>query len=106
MKLIHIILAVYVVFLDLRPCGDIDTCVDEQRAGISVTTVDKHNHSEEEQDLCTPFCICACCSSHVQVGYSSTIDSNRVGHNTKLTIPYNEGVLTNTHQSIWQPPRA
>ena len=104
-KMVHIIIAFYIVFLDLRPCDDVNTCLDEQRAGISISVTDTHDHNSAEQDLCSPFCVCSCCASHLQIRYSAVISSNLCACPSPQPLLYLSNALPTTGQSIWQPPK-
>ncbi|MFZ6011664.1 MAG: DUF6660 family protein [Bacteroidota bacterium] len=105
MKVIRFIFALYVLFLAVYPCSDSNTCVDEQKAGVALIASDDHAHTSNEQDSCTPFCICSCCAAHIQLHKAADISFALLIHNTQLTTLYQEKPLLNTSNSIWQPPR-
>lgn len=105
MKLIRFIIACYLLFLAVYPCSDRETCVDERKAGITFIESGTHNHSNEEQDFCTPFCICSCCAAHIQLNYTTDISLATLDHNTKLVTLYFERPLLNNAKAIWQPPK-
>lgn len=104
-KAIRFIFALYVLFLAVYPCSDDQTCVDEQKAGIVLIANEDHNHATNEQDSCTPFCICSCCAAHIQLNQVANITITNLVHNTQLTTLYQEKPVLNKGSSIWQPPR-
>jgi len=54
------ILALLILAMVLMPCSDGHTC-DEESQKISLV----HNHSEDEKDHCSPFCVCLCCGMKI-----------------------------------------
>lgn len=95
----------YVIALSVYPCSDGDTCVDEIRNGQQLDSVYNHEHSDSEEDLCSPFCICSCCAAHIKLSSIPTLNFPPVVHNTKEIIPYLEKQITFDNNYIWQPPR-
>lgn len=104
-KVIRFILAIYVIALSVYPCSDPYTCKDELQQGEQVANVSDHEHSDDEQDVCTPFCICSCCAAHIRLSIVSDVDFAGAIHNTKEAIPYIEKQVLSDHNHIWQPPR-
>ncbi|MBL7847233.1 MAG: hypothetical protein JNL40_07180 [Cyclobacteriaceae bacterium] len=104
-KGICFILALFIAFMTVYPCSDGHTCQDEQRIEISTHDQANHGHSSTKQNLCTPFCICACCASHVQVSNLTNPNFSGRSHNTKLVTLYQERPVLNSSHSIWQPPK-
>ena len=103
--MIRLLLALYILFLAVYPCSDKETCVDERKAGIVFVDNSSHAHSGSEQDVCTPFCICACCAAHIQMSPGSSITLAIPVHNTELPTLYFEKPLLNSAKAIWQPPK-
>jgi hypothetical protein len=101
----RLLFALYILALSVYPCSDKGTCADEQKAGIAVVDTSDHDHTQAEQDICTPLCICSCCAASVQLTVSYLSMPVRIDHDTKLIIPYQEKSLLNLPQSIWQPPK-
>src|SRR5687767_2855298 len=65
-KITAVFFSIYLLCLAVCPCSDQNTCEDEVKAGVAMNTTDGHEHSPDEQDFCSPFCICQCCSTHAQ----------------------------------------
>jgi hypothetical protein len=102
----HLLLAVYVFLSALYPCRDSDLHEDPIKNAIAVVADHDHSHSGIELDICTPFCICSCCSAHAKLSTPEDIDASKPEHNTKVNTLYLEHPALNLAQSIWQPPRA
>ena len=111
MKIAIHIFTIYMLALSLIPCGD-------GGGGILEIANDlfgiEHQHlSDHEQhsnncgdDLCTPFCICSCCSSALDT-------PSKLPYRIKTPTPFpnstpswfkNE-ISFSLDQSIWQPPK-
>ena len=97
-------MAAYIAFVACYPCNDADICVDVKVKGTEQAMVSAHEHSQEEIDLCSPFCICNCCTSTItQPKYFSFVFYFPKGTEFNETLtPYNVKAVS---YSIWQPPR-
>jgi hypothetical protein len=104
-KVIRFIFTLYITFVTVYPCSDGNTCLDEQKAGITVVNESTHEHGSSERDLCTPFCICSCCAAQVQISSLAYQEFLTFEHNTKQLALYFERPISNTSHSIWQPPK-
>ena len=102
MKIASIIFATYIAALSVVPCTDGYACSDEETA---ITASINDSHSEEEEDACSPFCVCTCCATHIQLTYTYDIAFSNLIQNTELITFYVEHTLANKASSIWQPPR-
>jgi len=106
-KSVCLLFAVYVFALALYPCADKGTCTDDSTPRDLVVAIYNQGHGNEEQDVCSPLCICACCSAQVQL--SSTTTPSSFIHwapNTLIKTAYQENGYMATSYSIWQPPKA
>ncbi|NOT47606.1 MAG: hypothetical protein HOP17_07625 [Acidobacteria bacterium] len=109
MKAVSFAIIVYVVFMLTQPCQDIavfaDSCNGEAQ---SYTHIDPQQERQEASDICSPLCICSCCSTSVANHYAfrsfspdrsdSVVSSVSISYET----PYSAAFLN----SIWQPPKA
>ncbi|SHF42531.1 hypothetical protein SAMN04488522_1021220 [Pedobacter caeni] len=84
-------------------------CEDEQvsllsSSGSVISKSDAHDQGDSLKDLCSPFCICACCNMMAVVKEGST--SLNVPFKQGRTNPdsYSEGII-HANYSIWQPPK-
>jgi hypothetical protein len=64
------------------------------------------DHSSQELGVCTPFCICSCCSAHVRLINLSSFETRQCPHSAKHLSHYIANHDLNVGHSIWQPPRA
>jgi len=103
MRINALILSLITLCLSLYPCGDADTCIDEQRPDPIAGS--DHEHSPRDEDSCTPFCVCSCCSTHMQVPLDFSLSLFLENHNTKVSTFYLDRPLLMDGLSIWQPPR-
>jgi hypothetical protein len=103
MRAVSFILSIVTFCLAVCPCGDRYEWADDS-ASEMVATID-HQHSSGEQDACTPFCICTCCATHVQLPIDFDLTTLNPEHNTPVITAYLEKSLSSEALSIWQPPR-
>ena len=63
MKYFCYIFSLYFLALSVMPCSDIHDM--NSSVGSEFASISTDNHSncphEEEQDFCSPFCVCSCC---------------------------------------------
>ena len=101
-----IILAIYTLVLACYPCMDRGACVDEPVSGAAQTLLTEHHTpNSDEQDHCSPLCICSCCAASVQLATSVIVIPVLVSHHTEFIVPYQQRALLNGIHTIWQPPR-
>jgi len=104
-KAIRLLLATYVFFLSVYPCSDGNTCADEQKAGVMMEASAHPDHASSEQDLCSPFCICSCCASHIQLITLHDLSLKVTVNHADLSTLYVERPPFGNASSIWQPPK-
>ena len=100
-KVIPLILAVYTLLLCLMPCADAHGCEQLPDAGEVAHHDDKHSH---EEDLCSPFCVCSCCGTHVTLVSGFTLTAETV-QSIAIFPAVIEDSFSTIDQAIWQPPR-
>ncbi|HEY1045855.1 MAG TPA: DUF6660 family protein [Bacteroidia bacterium] len=99
-KILTNALWVYLLTLLVLPCND--NCGSESHEQ-PITMEQAQDHHEEENDLCTPFCICSCCATPVLVDQVSDLELNIAefaGHSD-----YYHSSFSSYSHSIWQPPK-
>jgi len=88
--------------LSCVPCGDAGEQLLKADQKISAAT--SHEHSA---DLCTPFCICACCgqpvASNINYPVAQTILKPENLNNSKAI--YTQTFISQFSATIWQPPK-
>lgn len=99
----------YILLLATTPCSDL---VNECQAETTHTKSEnqKHNHAQDDEDHCTPFCSCTCCTSGVTVATIkfSTIITKELNNefSDKIKVPtQNFAFVSNFVGEIWQPPK-
>lgn len=89
------------------PCADAKEDVREYSfSKVEHTKNNQHSH-DQHNDLCSPFCICNCCGSHILVYTEILFLPFRVQlEETKTTNSFYISIPTsNFYGSIWQPPQ-
>jgi len=101
MKILSGLLAVYMLTLVFMPCKDECTTNSYQ---ISSPIQDHQEHHENEQDLCSPFCLCSCCGNPVSVSqyYANLYE---LTFSVRIFHPYFENGNPAPTADMWQPPR-
>lgn len=100
---------IYLVLLLTQPCPDLaamidDDCVD----GTQIVHVESPTNSGSEDEECSPFCICSCCSHPVanhQFSFGVTTEVKTVAV-AKIAADYRNPNRAAFHTSVWQPPMA
>lgn len=103
-KIVSILFAAYLLCLAVYPCNDRDTCVDEVKAGFVLSETDNHPHSSTEQDFCSPFCICQCCSAHAQQATYFVLSLPDYSFIETISTYSSTAVQVLPH-TVWQPPK-
>jgi len=107
MKAASFSIIVYILFLLSQPCRDAFAAPSINEENEAIAAVHAPLLAEESSDICSPFCICSCCS--LTVGYHSTlymVDPEHVAiAGRKNDLEYKNPVIENFSASIWQPPK-
>jgi len=107
MKLMSIILAGLILSLLGMPCDDIEV-IDNNGTENFVSTLDDHNHKGDstESDGCSPFCICHCCQTNVDIPQHALAASVAIQLNQDKPSFF-QGFYPNwIILGIWQPPQS
>nr|WP_314495841.1 DUF6660 family protein [uncultured Chryseobacterium sp.] len=103
MKLFGLLLSLFLVFLITMPCSDSGSDVSS-----SETKVTSHNQKEDSKhnDLCSPFCICACCGIHTTapVYPAFQLSCSPSQYNDRINDLHSSVELDFIY-GIWQPPK-
>jgi len=105
MKWLLVIWSVYLLGLSLFPCSDrTNGCEDD----IAITLpAENHNHSEDTDDGCSPFCHCSCCSISLTVynfGAFTLTSPLAEFKEEGVYRPYSN-FYSSYQGTIWQPPK-
>lgn len=99
------LLALYVVLLSCIPCQD-EVTLSFDHAPERTSLHPAGDSREEVVDLCSPFCICACCASVTIATAVSTLPETSVGQlPPQVTFTYERPVYAGDPAGIWQPPK-
>jgi len=99
MKYISLILSVLILTMAVMPCSDRHTC-DEESQEISLG----HDHSEDEKDHCSPFCVCSCCGMKVIFKSSIIACKPNTKLNSSYQFDYSFLYSFSFKKAIWHPP--
>lgn len=104
------ILAVYMLALSLVPCSDggggLVTLVNHF-SDVEHSIDADHDHSNDcGDDLCSPFCICSCCSSALDIPIKLPFQLKSLPPKP-IEKPsfFSSFIPTSFNHSIWQPPK-
>ncbi|WNM20417.1 DUF6660 family protein [Flavobacterium capsici] len=106
MKLLTVILSIYIFTLSAVPCVDVEIG-SAAHSTVIHSSENKANSHDKENDLCSPFCICNCCSG-ITLSYVPTITYNFQNPFEVIKTPnsfYTSALHSNFFGSIWQPPQ-
>lgn len=104
MKWISTILLLYILALLLVPCSDVyNNCTDTNSKFQEAS----HSHSQDNDDHCTPFCQCSCCSVSVIKIQFKLPDFNLPQHfyTAKKTVIKDCQIISGYFGNIWEPPK-
>ncbi len=105
LKLFTIILSIYVTCLALVPCSDFENIQSGQE--LSVEATHDHDHPDNCNDSCTPFCMCACCHTNVVVNKEEVDNTlNLITPDSTLHDFYTEMETTPYLHVLFHPPIA
>lgn len=105
MRWIITILTFYLMVLSSLPCSDGNNrCEDNSN---TTEIVQSHDHNQDQDDHCSPFCYCSCCS--ISITYYNfkpfEIRHPRVAFITKKITIRDYTLISNYYGSIWHPPK-
>ena len=105
MKAIAFFMAFYILVLGAVPCSDMHNKCNTENSKTELTQ--NHNHQNDTNDNCTPFCTCACCSASVVALDFAPFHIKKPAEfsiSQKITIR-NFSFVSNYFGNIWQPPK-
>jgi hypothetical protein len=87
------------------PCADTaEKCLKSNEATTSQTG--NHKESQEHNETCSPFCICACCGHQAAFNiFPASIKYIKPFKAEKQTPVYNQNIVSAYYGNIWQPPK-
>jgi len=99
MKYIPLILSLLILAMAVMPCSDGHTCdVEGQEIPL------EHDHSEDEKDHCSPFCVCPCCGININLPIKTIITQPLALLNLNYLFNYSNFYSFSFNQAVWRPP--
>ncbi len=100
-----IVFATYLLFLSALPCADKNDCNEIAKTEIQKST--NHQKHNNENENCSPFCICACCGVSVTQINPTDFTVELVNYFTSKNnfISYKFTYSSINFCNIWQPPK-
>jgi len=86
--------------LSIAPCND----VHEGQVCVPMTVQAAQEHHQEDNDVCSPFCLCSCCQGFVVISTIKHIESVPSFSKEDFTN-VNEKVHSSFSANHWQPPK-
>ena len=105
MKIFAFFMAIYILVLGAVPCSDMHNKCNTENSKTELTQ--NHNHQNDTNDNCTPFCTCACCSASVVALDFAPFHIKKPAEfsiSQKITIR-NFSFVSNYFGNIWKPPK-
>ena len=103
MKFLFFIMGFLLLYLSCLPCGDSREC--NVNAQVKISATDNHQEHKHTSESCTPFCTCSCCAASAFFSTFSKAQATKVIFQSEKYPLYNVTFNTETHYSIFQPPK-
>ncbi|QMU26527.1 DUF6660 family protein [Adhaeribacter radiodurans] len=103
MKWVAVIFSFYLLVLSCIPCADAAPRDNAAQTAFSVDDNKAESHSSDV-DLCSPLCLCTCCTGATLVHPAIKVESIPVQVNIPVPV-YQPVSISHPTFSIWQPPQ-
>ena len=105
MKLILTIWTFYIMVLTSLPCSDRKNQCDEIIPKIEANQ--GHEHNQDIDDSCGPFCYCNCCSVNITAFNFKVFEVKqpRVVFVIEKVTLRNYALISTSYGNIWNPPK-
>jgi len=98
MKVFVFILSIFITGQAFVPCTDGNTC------GETSEMTTQHDHSQDEGDGCTQFCVCSCCGAVFTVAQIvELIEFSTLEISTVLPF-FEDNYSFDFNGAVWRPP--
>jgi hypothetical protein len=101
-KFFAIILSFYFLALQVVPCNDDVTVVDDSQ---TISAVDFDGDHDQDCELCSPFCHCHCCHAHAISAFDFFAEMEHQLVDGKI-ISKELGIFQEVSLRILQPPQS
>jgi hypothetical protein len=96
-------MAILVVSLSVMPCADEAVAMNQKEIKTEISKA-THPHDVPNQDICSPFCHCACCSAITLIPFIS-INNTQPAICGKTETSFLPSVIIDITLPVWQPPQ-
>ncbi|WP_293302335.1 DUF6660 family protein [Pedobacter sp. UBA4863] len=105
MRCLLIIWIAYMLALTSLYCSDVANSCNDGLSKIEV--LQTHDHNQDNDDTCSPFCYCSCCSVITTTFdfISFQIKKPKVAFFNKKLLLGDFDVVSNYYGNIWNPPK-
>ncbi len=90
------------LFISCFPCGDKVECTNEH---VSLSVDAGHPQHDHQNELCSPFCACACCAISVCNFTSQSFELNKRVFAKNIYNQFDASFINDIANAIWQPPQ-
>lgn len=106
-RFISSVLAILVLVLSFFPCNDAEAAVPlhHSAAAQGKEPAADHNHPAHQADLCSPFCICACCTGITLPVTVSFQVATPAPAGPQVLASYIPQAISSLALPVWQPPQ-
>ena len=110
MKIFSFLLSIYIFCLAVLPCSDIHLVLEESKHSVAYQDDhESHDHNQNKEQHCSPFCTCTCChtSINVEFGSRNVLVSTKFVQVSRVdnTFLYYDSPSSTFLNTIWQPPK-
>ncbi|RKS25734.1 hypothetical protein CLV94_0778 [Flavobacterium endophyticum] len=95
------ILSVYLLVLMVLPCND----AHAHPESAVLSHVSQLQNEQHHEDFCTPFCICACCTTPIIMQSVAVFEVPYFENSYTKTPSFYKSIASSFFGSIWQPPQ-
>lgn len=103
MKIIAFIMAVMVLALSVMPCADDANAANSSKAKMELTK-STHQKDSPQNEACSPFCQCSCCTGFTINHFVATINVIPQ-YNTNPISSFLPSDVREVALPVWQPPQ-
>lgn len=107
MKYFWIIFSVFILYLSISPCCDDEGCGKTNNIQASSTITEHHHQDTEHNEICSPFCVCACCGNHISTNkiFKASYEISLLESENYKPTHYTSQFSSKFEATIWQPPQ-
>jgi hypothetical protein len=99
-RILWSVLAIYFLSLSF-----VNVCEDGAQEETVMVEIHDSEPCDDEEDDCTPFCMCSCCGINLTPLTSAAIDIPKTSIVSKEYSNYITYLLPQAYADFWQPPR-